>query len=286
MAIVENPEPITAPDGVKTLLRDLIHEHTGCYFEAEQIETMLEKLRPLAEKQGSRSFLDYYYLLKYDQEGRSEWPRVMDALSVQETYFWREMSQIDALVKIVVPKWFAASREPLRIWSAACATGEEPYTIAMALCEAGWGSHPIEIRASDASEAALEKARRATYRERSFRTLPPLLQARYFRKSAEGWQLSPDITKRVSFARANIVVRTDIASLATVPVIFCRNVFIYFSHDAIRRALVSFAHFMPSDGYLFVGASESLVKLTMQFELQEILDAFVYKRKSVPEGVV
>ena len=209
----------------------------------------------------------------------------MDALSVQETYFWREMPQIDALVKIVVPKWFAATREPLRIWSAACASGEEPYSIAMALCEAGWGNHPIEIRASDASEAALEKARKAAYRERSFRTLPPLLQARYFQKGAEGWQLSPDIMKRVSFQRANIVVRTEIAPLATAAVIFCRNVFIYFSHDSIRRALVSFAHFMPADGYLFVGASESLLKLTMQFELQEMLDAFVYRRKGVPDSM-
>jgi len=267
------------------LLRDLIHEYTGIYFDAARFDIMLEKLADLARARGHRSYMEYYYLLKYEDKNRIEWQRVIEALSVQETYFWREMAQIRVLVEVLVPRWFAHEQKPLRIWSAACATGEEPYTIAMALSEAGWGRHPIEILASDASQGALEKAQRAHYRERAFRSLPEALRQKYFTESGKGFQLSQEIMARVQFHRANILETKEIALLAVSPVIFCRNVFIYFSADTIRRALFLFANAMPSGGHLFVGASESLLKLTDQFDLQEIRDAFVYvRRERVAEG--
>jgi chemotaxis protein methyltransferase CheR len=182
--------PVSVPEAVPRLLRDLVHEHTGIYFESDRLDAMIEKLQPRAAHNRCTSFLDYYYLLKYDQAGPEEWRRVMDVFSVQETYFWREYDQIRALVDEVVPRWFRATDRPLRIWSAACASGEEPYSIAMALEEAGWGQHPIELHASDASESALQKAQAAVYRERSFRSLPPPLRSKYFRASPEGDRLS------------------------------------------------------------------------------------------------
>src|SRR4051794_26516374 len=142
--------PPVAPEPIPRLLRDLVHERTGIYFESDRFDTLLEKLQPRLTASGCRSYLDYYYILKYEENGPDEWRRVMDAFSVQETYFWREMDQVRALVDVVVPQWFANHTTPLRIWSAACATGEEPYTIAIALQDAGWGDRPIEIVASDA----------------------------------------------------------------------------------------------------------------------------------------
>src|SRR6185436_12723618 len=120
---------------------------------------------PLVVERGFGSFLDYYYLLKYD-DGAAEWNRVMNALSVQETYFYREVDQVKTLVDVLVPEFFSKTRaRPLRIWSAACATGEEPLSIAMALNEKGWLERaPIEIYASDASTNAIEKAKRGVYR--------------------------------------------------------------------------------------------------------------------------
>src|SRR5215212_8390841 len=160
------------------LLRDLIHERTGIFFDNGRTELLNDKLSPLVIERGFASFLDYYYLLKYDESAEDEWRNVMNALSVPETYFWREMDQIRALVEIIIPKWFAGGRtEPFKIWSAACASGEEPLTIAMALNEAGWlGRVPIEIYASDASSKAIAKARAGIYAGRSFRNLPPQLQ--------------------------------------------------------------------------------------------------------------
>jgi chemotaxis protein methyltransferase CheR len=277
------PAHIVVPPGVPSLLRDLIHEHAGIYFEPDRFDTMLEKLRDRAAAHGCRSYLDYYYLLKYEKQGFDEWPRVMDAFSVQETYFWRELAQIRTLVDHVVPDWFKHNSTNLHIWSAACATGEEPYSIAIALREAGWSKHPITIHASDASEAALEKARAAVYRERSFRALPLDLRSKYFDPPAgEGSRLRKELLPRIHFERANLVVPAEIAHLTPSPVVFCRNVFIYFSPDAIRRTVETFAAGMPAGGHLFVGASESLLRLTRDYDMREIGDAFVYVRK--PRG--
>jgi chemotaxis protein methyltransferase CheR len=266
------------PDSAFALLRNLIHERTGLFYENGKSDLLTDKLSPLVIERGFNSFLDYYYLLKYDTRTDDEWRRVIDALSVQETYFWREMDQVRALVDVLVPKHFAAHPTlPLRIWSAACATGEEPLTIAMALDEKGWFDRaPIEIYASDASPSALAKARRGVYRERSFRSLPPRLRAKYFIEEPGTWRVLPELLARVKWRLANLVVEADVAPLASAPIIFCRNVFIYFSQDSLRKVVNLFSRAMPTPGYLFVGASESLLRLATDFDFQEIGGAFVY----------
>ena len=279
MPTADNTLSLSIPDGVPGLLRDLLHERTGLFFEPDRFDMLLDKLRDRAVFHGCHSYLDYYYILKYEEKGPEEWLRVMDAFSVQETYFWREASQIEALVNVLVPEWFRTRSTPLRIWSAACASGEEPYSIVMALLEKGLGDLPVHVYASDASEAALAKARLGVFRERSFRTLSAELRQKYFTRVPEGWQLTPDVLRRVTFERANIVAQQEISELARAPVIFCRNVFIYFSADAIRRTVRFFAERMAGPGHLFVGSSESLLRISSDFELQEINDAFVYVRK-------
>lgn len=269
-------KPLLIPAGLPLLLRDIVHERTGIFFESDRCELLLEKLSPLAEARNCNSFLDYYYLLKYEENGFEDWTRVMEALSVQETYFWREMGQVRVLAEVLVPQWFKRSSNTLRIWSAACATGEEPYSIMIALLEAGWAGHPIEIYASDGSVSALEKAKAGIYREKSFRQLPFVLREKYFSSVQGGWQIGKEVASRVTFQRANLLAPEEFHSLARSPVVFCRNVFIYFSPHAIRQTLASFAARMPVHSHLFVGAAESLLKLTADFELREIGDSFAY----------
>jgi chemotaxis protein methyltransferase CheR len=156
--------------------------------------------------------------------------------------------------------------------------------MAIALEEAGFGNHPIKIVASDGSSAALARAGQGVYRERSFRQIPPQLRDKYFEAHPQGSRIRADIARRVEFRQANLVSRLELVQLATSPIIFCRNVFIYFSPDAIRRTVAVFADFMPEKGALCVGASESLLKLTHEFELQEIGDAFVYVKRERPTG--
>lgn len=271
-------KPLLAPTGILPLLRDLIHERSGIFFDADRLALMHERIEPLARAKACGSMLDYYYLLKYESNGMEDWGALMDALSVQETYFWREFGQIKTFVEHIVPNWFAKTQAPLRVWSAAAATGEEAYTIAMAVQEAGLGNLPIEILASDGSAAALEKARAGVYRDRSFRGFSETLRSRYFTRRGVEWELSPEIKRRVQFQRANLLQAEEISTLARCPAIFCRNVFIYFSPHAIRQTVATFASRMPRGGHLFVGASESLLKLTTDFELKEIGGAFVYVR--------
>lgn len=270
------------PDSAFALLRDLIHERTGLFYDNGKNELLTDKLSPLVIDRGFNSFLDYYYLLRYDAAANDEWKRVMNALSVQETYFWREIDQVHALVDKLVPQHFSSHHlEPLRIWSAACATGEEPLTLAMALNEQRWFDRaPIEIYASDASTSAIEKARLGVYRERSFRNLAPGLRARYFTEEGRSWKVEPQIHKRIKWNVVNLAIETEAASLApTFHIIFCRNMFIYFSPDSIRKTLRLFYRMMPSPGHLFVGASESLLRLTTDFEFQALGGAFVYVKQ-------
>jgi len=261
------------------LLRDLIHERTGLYYDAARLENLADRLAPLVVERGFASFLDYYYLLKYDADAGGEWARVMDALAVPETYFWREPDQLRAIVDVVVP---ALARQqtaaPIRIWSVPCSTGEEPLTLAMMLQDAGWFDRAaIEIHASDASPAAIARARAGKYRERSFRSLPVHLRQRYFTQDQDGWIVDPTIHARVtSWSVVNVLCEGDVAARARVPIIFCRNLFIYFSEAGVRQVVEQFARLMPCPAYLCVAAAESLLRVTAAFELEEIAGAFVY----------
>jgi chemotaxis protein methyltransferase CheR len=269
---------LQVPAGVDRLLRDLIHERAGIYFDNERLEQLLDKLEPLALQRSCYSYLNYYYLLKKEENGKEDWARLADALAVPETYFWREMAQVRVLTEVIVREWFRRTSAPLRIWSAACSSGEEPFTIVMALLEGGWGSHPIEVVASDASGSAVARARAGMYRENSFRALPPDLKMKYFTGAGAEWRIKSAVATRVAFSQANLLNTEEISALACSPVIFCRNVFIYFSPHAIRQTVAAFAAHMPHAGHLFVGASESLLRLTTDFELREMQEAFGYVR--------
>ena len=262
---------------VTAVFCDLIHEHLGLMYESHQFDQVADRLAPLVVARGAGSFMDYYYLLKYASDP-VEWLKVMDALAVNETYFWREIDQLRAVVACVIPALVRAlNGKVLRVWSVPCATGEEPLTIAMLLAEAGWFDRaPIEVLGSDASTQAIERARSGRYTQRSFRNLPPEMREKYFVEGNGFWTVSPELHRRVSFDIVNLMIESQVALHASAPVIFCRNVFIYFSDRSIRRALGVFERMMPSPGYLCAGASESLLRRTDIFELQDIGGAFMY----------
>ena len=280
--MLSRSQNLALPEGTTSLIQSLINERIGMWFDNGKSDLLIDKLAPLVIERGFGSYLDYYYLLKYDDSARSEWQNVVNALSVQETYFWREIDQVRALVQTLLPQWHArGGSTPLRIWSAACATGEEPLTIAMALNEAGWfDKASIEIVASDASTKAIERATRGIYRERAFRNLPPELRQRYFERHGSDWRVSNEIHSRIKWEVANLMDDTRIGPLAVADFILCRNVFIYFSEHAITRVVRSFSRHIRPPGYLFVGAAESLLRMTTDFTLTEVDDAFVYVKDS------
>ena len=274
---------VRIPERSAELLRDLVHGHTGMFYDESRLPFMLDRLTARAVERGFDSLLDYYYLLKYDPQSEEEWARAIDALAVQETYFWRENDQLRALTDAILPVLVAAGRSPIRIWSFPCATGEEPLSIAMALTEAGWFERAsIELHASDASEAALKKAHSRMYGGRSFRQLPATFRDRYFDPVAgtQSWQVKSEIYDRVlSWTRVNAVREHEVAGRAAVDVIFCRNLFIYFDQPTVRTIVERFADYMRLPAFLCVGAAESLLRLTTRFELRDLCGAYVYEKR-------
>jgi chemotaxis protein methyltransferase CheR len=278
--LVPDVRGLRIPERTMELLRDLVSATAGIYFDDGRIDLLTERLAPLAIERGFDSMLDYYYLLKYDAGAAEEWPRVMDTLSVQETYFWRETDQLKALAAAIVPQLIERRQRHIRIWSIPCATGEEPLSIAMALQEAGAFSRAtIEIHASDASEAALARAQRGRYGRRSFRQLPDDLREKYFTQveGKEEWIVQPSLWSRVtSWSRINLVNEREVAALAACDIIFCRNLFIYFSPSTVKNVAMMLARYLHSPGYLCVGAAESLLRAGAGFDLQELGGAYVY----------
>jgi chemotaxis protein methyltransferase CheR len=279
---VPDVKGLRVPERTLELLRDLVLAQTGMFYDDSRLEFLRDRLAPLALDRGFDSFLDYYYLLKYDADASDEWVRAVDALSVQETYFWREADQLRALVDVIVPGLVSRRDMPVRITSVPCASGEEPLSIAMALNEDGWFSRAhIDIRAADASEAALCRARAGRYSGRAFRQLPIDLRHKYFRATGENGalEIEPDIHRRVSsWSRTNVVVRDELLRLGPCDVIFCRNLFIYFLPATVTQVVETFAEKLPPSGFLCVGAAESLLRATHPFELREMAGAYVYVR--------
>lgn len=263
------------PRAAVSLVRELIHERTGLYYADDRLDQMADRLAPLVANRGFDSFLDYYYFLKYDASAGNEWHRVMDALAIPETYFWREIDQLQAVVNTIIPALARRLMRPVRVWCVPCASGEEPLTLAMLLDQRGWIS-PVDIEASDASQAALNLAAAGLYRERAFRALPPHLRDRYFTREGTQWRVDPALTSRISWSLVNLADTAEIMRRGFADIILCRNVFIYFSEAAIRRVVEAFARAMPTPAYLCVGAAESLLRVTNRFELEQVDDAFVY----------
>jgi chemotaxis protein methyltransferase CheR len=279
-------ETLGIPSAGLPVLLELVHERTGLFFGNGRSDLFAERMAPLVVERGFRSFLDLYYLLRYDEAAsQAGWQEVLDALSVPETYFWREIDQVRAVVNRVVPELVRASRGPLRIWSAPCASGEEPLTIAMALEEAGWFDRAaIEIHAGDGSPAAIAKARTGRYRARSMRMLPPALREKYFVAADEMFVPVPGLSRRISsWSVVNLMQEIDIAPFARSPIVFCRNAFIYFSPQSVRRVVDNLARMMPAPGFLCVGASESLLHVTTAFTLEELDGAFIYVKRGLDD---
>ena len=168
----------------------------------------------------------------------------------------------------------------MRVWSAGCASGEEPYSIAMLLLESRtYDRASIEIFASDISSEVLVRARKGQYRETAFRTTDPALRDKYFMREDDGsWRIADEIRNRVSFGRLNLYDEPRVSLLGHVDVIFCRNVIIYFDDASKRTVINNFYNRLVEGGYLLLGHSESLITLSTQFKLKHLKNDMVYQK--------
>lgn len=274
-------EALGLSDSAFTILRDLIHHRTGIYFDETRRDILADKLSARVIELGFNSFLDYYYYLKYDAAGDTEFKIIFNLITVNETYFFRELPSLEVLVNHLVPKFLDSEpRARIRIWSAACSTGEEPLTIAIMLKEAGLLNERIEILGTDASSLAVGKAFKGLYTERSFRTTPDQIRKKYFIPRENGhFQIDSTIHNHVRWALVNLKESAQIRPFATSHIILCRNVFIYFSPPVVQEVVNNLYNFMPETAYLIVGVSESLLKFPIKFEMKDINGSFIYVKE-------
>jgi chemotaxis protein methyltransferase CheR len=247
-------------------LRRLLKERSGLDLSADKQYLVESRLVPLARRVGLSGIPDLVQKMRGAAEALIR--DVVEAMTTNETFFFRDKLPFDHLNDTILPALLSAraSRKQLRIWSAASSTGQEPYSIAMCLKEraaelAGWR---IEIVATDLSQEVLEKSRAGIYSQFEVqRGLPIQLLVKYFTQTGELWQLNADIRAMVSHRQLNLL--QDFSHLGKFDVVFCRNVLIYFDQPTKLSIFERLAKMMEADGMLMLGAAETVVGMTDAF---------------------
>jgi chemotaxis protein methyltransferase CheR len=256
---------VTPPD--YEYLRKLLKDHSGLDLSADKQYLIESRLLPLARKSGLSGISDLVQKMKGGSA--SQVAQVVEAMTTNETFFFRDKVPFDHFRETIMPELLKArsGRKAIRIWCAAGSTGQEPYSLAMCLKEmaaalAGWR---VEILATDLSQEVLEKSRSGIYSQFEVqRGLPIQLLVKYFKQSGELWQINADIRAMVQHRQLNLL--HDFSQLGTFDVIFCRNVLIYFDQDTKINIFNRLAKAMEPDGFLILGAAETVVGLTETFK--------------------
>jgi chemotaxis protein methyltransferase CheR len=224
--------------------------------------------------------------LRTSPQESEEWDVLAQILTTNETYFFREESQIQSCFREAVPALRDAvkGRRRLCLWSAGCATGEEAYTLAILALETGL-NEGVELRilGTDVSDRCIQHAKKGWYAEHAFRRTPPDLRKKYFLEGPEGFCVSDEIRSMVHFSKANLLDQSPSKALAQQDVVFCRNVLIYMSPSARPRIVEALHHRMNPGGILCLGHAESLLNLSTAFDLLHLSTDLVYKK---PEDYV
>ncbi len=267
-------------DAEYRMFRDLFRGQFGLWFGDESRYLLEKRLARRVRELELPSFAAYHYLLRKDPSGEEELATVVDELTTNETYFFRERDQLRALVEEILPERLAQRGSgPVNVWSAGCASGEEPFSIVMLALEAGLRPGvDVRVHASDISRRCLARARAGEYKPSSFRDAPPLLRARYFHEKDGAWRLSDDVRRHVFFTRLNLMEPQRFALLGALDVILCRNVIIYFDRETKQRVVESFGERLVPGGYLLLGHSESLIQVTSAFALCHLKSDMVYRK--------
>jgi chemotaxis protein methyltransferase CheR len=273
------------------LLRDCVYSHCGIFFDDESKYLLEKRLARRLSALNLPTFRDYYHYLKYNRNKDQELMDIMDILTTNETYFFRESFQLKAFTDEIIPELIArrpeSSRRTLRIWSAGCSTGEEPYTIAMLLHGIrelrDW---KIEIVGTDISQRVLQHARRAVYGKSSFRATDEHFIKRFFVEQEDGLKVCDEIRDLVTISHLNLFDVNRMVMLGRMDLVFCRNVIIYFDLPAKKRVIESFFNSLNDGGYLLLWHSESLMNVTTQFTLRHFKNDMIYQRPERSGGIL
>ncbi|MCQ4162875.1 protein-glutamate O-methyltransferase CheR [Roseomonas sp. GC11] len=277
------PMPPPIQSGEFARFQEFFYQKSGITFGATKRYFVDRRLLERMEATGTRCFEDYLTLLRFRDPRGEELQNLINAMTVNETYFFREHYQFRCLTDSILPALTARRRpgDPLQIWSMPCSTGEEPYSIALHLLEQwpGVDNWDVRILASDIDTRVLEQARLGEYDARALQHVPPEMLARYFTPLRQGrWRLISDLRSSVEFRRVNITEPDETRAYRDIDVIFCRNLLIYFDDASRRRAIEALFDALRPGGFICLGHSESMSRISSLFEVRKFPDAIVYQR--------
>lgn len=261
-------------------LRRLINERSGIWLGDSKVTFLKVRLADRLRDRNISSAREYYHFLKYDPLGSEEMQRLIDAVTVNETWFFRETGPIKAWCEEVLPELVKRSGH-VRLWSAGCSTGEEPYTLAM-LLEAyqSKATAQFEILATDISQSALEAARAGVYDPYSLRHTEQYRLIKYFQPMADGRQkVREEVRRLVRFGWANLVDPALALRVGRMDAILCRNVIIYFDSQSRQTVLSNFHAALKPGGHLMLGHSESLAHAATPFEIVRMGGTIIYRKR-------
>lgn len=250
------------------LLSGIVRERSGLVLTEEKIYLLESRLVPLARQRGKNTLEDLANELRRSNDEKLK-EEITEAMTTNETFFFRDTKPFDIFKESVLPKLLEtrASKKSIRIWNAACSTGQEPYSLAMLLKEeaakmAGWR---VEIMATDISNEVLEKAKAGLYSQFEVqRGLPIQLLIKYFQQMGEMWQIDSSIRAMVKFQNVNLL--DNLSFMGGFDVIFCRNVLIYFDHETKGKVLSQMHNILADDGALFLGGAETVLGICDEFK--------------------
>jgi len=261
------------------LMRNFINSKTGLFYNQNKKYLLEKRLSYRLNSLNLKNYIEYHEYLTQNFNKNKELENIIDLLTTNETFFFREFKQIELLIYNIIPEFIANGKRKIKIWSSASSSGEEPYTIAMALYEKGmFDKINIEINATDISNEILDKARKAEYTDFSFRQISELYKNKYFENKRGKYHLDPKIKRLVKFSKVNLL--EDFSNkFREIDVLYCRNVLIYFEKIVKEKIVNNFGKVLSADGTLFLGHSETLFGLKTDFQIKKFNNSIGYIKK-------
>lgn len=276
---------VLSPQSFETW-RQYIYDNCGIYFQDNKKYLLESRLQKRINYLGIESFDQYLDYVKYGAGSVSEKKYLFEAITINETFFFRNQPQLDALVSSVIPEIAAEKKKTgknkIRIWSAASSSGEEPYSVAMVildLIKPRFPNFEFEIVGTDISSAVVETAKSGIYKEYSVRNTPPYYLKKFFKQGPGGFELIPQVKEMVSFRLLNLYDTLAMKMMMNYDVIYCANVLIYFDVNSKVRVVNSLYNSLVKGGYLFIGYSETLHGISKAFKLVSYPKTIGYKKE-------
>lgn len=260
-----------------TELQEFIYRKSGMFFPFSRKSYIEQKIRKRMEHYKFHNYDDYIHIVK-NEVIRTEIIHLFNEITVNETFFFRDLSQLEAMQKHILPELMAAGKRHVNILSAGCSSGEEAYTLGMILREF-FPQLTFLVRGVDISEKVVAKAMRAEYTEYAVRFIPDRLRQKYFTTAGGVFHLKPEGKTGVHFGKANLMEFGDANPADRFDIVFCRYVLIYFDTESKKRVLERLRQALNDPGYLILGNSESLYSLSNDFKMLHFPSAIIYKKR-------